>query len=107
MLVDLGGVPVGQAVALVLAQNPAPPPGKGEEFGKASPIGLVVILLLGIATILLIRSMTARLRRLPPSFGPSADPPRADPPGTDPAAPGPTTDGAGPRSTDADTAPER
>jgi hypothetical protein len=97
VLVDLGGVPVGQAVALVLAQNPAPPPGKGDEFGKASPIGLVVILLLGIATILLIRSMTARLRRLPPSFGPSPEPPPT----------GPTTDTAVPRTTDVDTAPER
>ncbi len=96
MLVDLGGVPVGQAVALVPAQNPAPPPGRGDEFGKASPIGLVVILLLGIATTLLIRSMTKRLRRLPPSFGP-ADPPPA----------GPTPDGAAPRTTDVDTAPER
>ena len=46
MLVDLGAVPVGQPVALVLAQNPEPPPGKGEEFGKASPVGLVVIVLL-------------------------------------------------------------
>ena len=36
MLVDLGSVPVGQTVGLVLAQDPAPPPGKGEEFGKAS-----------------------------------------------------------------------
>jgi hypothetical protein len=68
VLVDLGAGPVGQTVALVLAQDPAPPPGKGEEFGKASPVGLVVILLLGIATVFLIRSMTKRLRRLPASF---------------------------------------
>ena len=53
MLVDLGG-PVGQ-FATVLAQDPTPPPGKGEEFGKASPIGLVVLVLLFLATILLIR----------------------------------------------------
>ena len=35
VLVDLGAVPVGQPVALVLAQNREPPPGKGDEFGKA------------------------------------------------------------------------
>ncbi len=97
VLVDLGAVPVGQAVALVPAQNPTPPPDKGDEFGKASPIGLVVILLLAIATTMLIRSMTKRLRRLPPSFGPSADPPPAGP------APG----GATSRTTDVDTTPER
>ena len=68
MLVDLGAVPVGQTVGLVLAQNPAPPPGKGDEFGKASPVGLVVIVLLFLATILLVRSMTKHLRKVPASF---------------------------------------
>jgi hypothetical protein len=100
VLVDLGAVPVEQAVALVLAQDPAPPPGRGEEFGKASPVGLVVILLLGVATILLIRSMTKRLRRLPSSFGPPPDPTAGDPTA-------PTADGATTRTTDADTTPER
>ena len=66
MLVDLGG-PVGQFVA-VLAQDPAPPPGQGEEFGKASPIGLVVLVLLFLATILLVRSMNKQLRKVPASF---------------------------------------
>ena len=32
---------------VVLAQDPQPPPGQGPEFGKASPIALVVIILLG------------------------------------------------------------
>ena len=77
VLVDLGAVPVGQPVALVLAQNPEPPPGKGEEFGKASPVGLVVIVLLFLATVLLVRSMTKHLRKVPASFdeptGPAAD----------------------------------
>ena len=72
MLVDLG-VPV-QTVALVTAQERPPPPGKGPEFGKASPIGLVVILVLLIATALLVRSMSKHLRRLPASFD---DPPTA------------------------------
>jgi hypothetical protein len=70
VLVELGAGPVvAQPVVLVLAQNPAPP-GRGEEFGKASPIGLVVIVLLGLATVALVRSMTKRLRRLPASFDP-------------------------------------
>ncbi|GEL24457.1 hypothetical protein PSU4_34110 [Pseudonocardia sulfidoxydans NBRC 16205] len=70
LLVDLGVVPVEAQVAAVVvpAQDPEPPPGKGEEFGKASPIALVVIILLGIATILLIVSMTRRLKKLPKSF---------------------------------------
>jgi hypothetical protein len=54
--------------ATVLAQDPAPPPGQGEEFGKASPIALVVILLLAVATALLVRSMSKRIKRLPASF---------------------------------------
>ena len=99
MLVDLGG-PVGQ-FATVLAQDPAPPPGKGEEFGKASPIGLVVLVLLFLATILLIRSMNEQLRKVPASFDepdatpsnptppdvtapPSATPPSGDEPGNAP-----------------------
>jgi hypothetical protein len=74
VLVDLGAVPVGQPVALVLAQNREPPPGKGDEFGKASPVGLVVIVLLFLATILLVRSMTKHLRKVPASFDGPAGP---------------------------------
>ena len=74
MLVDLGAGPVGQGIALVLAQNPAPPAEQGPEFGKASPIGLVVVLLLLIATVFLVRSMTKHLRRVPESFDPPAQP---------------------------------
>lgn len=81
MLVDLGG-PVGQ-FATVLAQDPAPPPGKGAEFGKASPIGLVVLVLLFLATILLIRSMNKQLRKVPASFDEPDDTP------SDPTTPNP------------------
>lgn len=42
--------------------------GRGPEFGKASPIGLFLILGLLIAVIFLIRSMNRRLRNLPESF---------------------------------------
>ena len=78
MLVDLGCVPVGQTVGLVLAQDPAPPPGKGEEFGKASPVGLVVLVVLFLATILLVRSMNKHLRKVPASFDPPSTPPPSD-----------------------------
>ena len=88
MLVDLGG-PVGQVVA-VLAQDPAPPPGKGEEFGKASPIGLVVLVLLFLATILLVRSMNKQLRKVPASFDDPDDTP------SDPATPSSSDDTAAP-----------
>lgn len=70
-------VPAGTAVVAVPAQNPAPPPGEGEEFGKASPVALVVILTLALVTILLIRGMSKRIRRLPASFD-TADEERED-----------------------------
>ena len=64
----------GSRVALVLAQNPAPPPGQGRRssarrrrsrWSSSSCCSL--------ATVLLIRSMTKRIRRLPASFdGPPA-----------------------------------
>jgi hypothetical protein len=54
----------------VVAQDPAPPPGKGPEFGEASPLGLLVVILLGIAVIFLIRSMTKHLKRVPATFDP-------------------------------------
>jgi hypothetical protein len=61
-------VPTVVAQVAVPVQNPTPPPGQGEEFGKASPVALVVILALALATILLIRGMNKRIRRLPASF---------------------------------------
>jgi hypothetical protein len=85
-----------------LAQVPAPPgappvPGteRGEEFGKTSPIALVVILLLGLATALLIRSMNKRLRNVPASFGPEDDDVAApqDVPADGPPAPSATRTG--------------
>jgi hypothetical protein len=75
------------AAITVLAQDPAPPPGKGAEFGEASPIALVVIVVLAIVTAVLIRSMTKRLKRLPPSFDPVDE--------TAERRPGETPDGPG------------
>ncbi|HSS81918.1 MAG TPA: hypothetical protein VLK24_12075 [Gaiellaceae bacterium] len=98
MLVDLGG-PVGQVVA-VLAQDPAPPPGKGEEFGKASPVALVVLVLLFLATILLVRSMNKQLRKVPASFDePDGTQDRATPDSSDATA-AQTTPSAVPTSGD-------
>jgi F0F1-type ATP synthase assembly protein I len=34
----------------------------------AGPLGLLVVLLIGLSLVLLIRNMNGRLRRLPPSF---------------------------------------
>jgi hypothetical protein len=55
----------------VLAPPPKPGPdpgGQGEDFGKAAPVGLVVLLLFFLAVALLVRSMNKHLRRLPKSF---------------------------------------
>ncbi|MBM7492556.1 hypothetical protein JOD64_003778 [Micromonospora luteifusca] len=75
--------------AQVLAENNF---GDTRTGGLAGPMGLFLILLLAAATILLIRNMNARLRRLPDRFpqqtGP-ADPTRADAAVADP------TDGTG------------
>ena len=70
VLVDVGP----GATGAYLAQDPAPPPGKGPEFGEASPLGLLVVILLGVALVFLIRSMTKHLKRVPASF----DPPEKD-----------------------------
>ena len=40
----------------------------GPDFGKASPFGLVVVVLLLIGTFLLVWSMNRHLKRLPESF---------------------------------------
>ena len=65
-------------VAQVLAENNF---GDTRTGGLAGPMGLFLIVLLAIVTILLIRNMNARLRRLPDRFpqqpGP-ADRDRAD-----------------------------
>jgi len=42
----------------------------GPDFGKASPFGLIVVVLLLIGTFALVWSMNRHLRRLPKSFEP-------------------------------------
>ncbi|WP_019870914.1 hypothetical protein [Salinispora oceanensis] len=71
--------------AEVLAQNNF---GNTRTGGLAGPMGLFLILVLGIATVLLIRNMNARLRRLPNQFPPAPGSAAAGsaPSGADPAA---------------------
>ena len=40
----------------------------GPDWGKASPLGLLVVVLLLLGTFLLIRSMNRHLKKLPESF---------------------------------------
>lgn len=62
------------AITALLALAPVPPAdvdpstGKGPEWGKAAPIGLLVILLLCIAVFFLLRSMTRRINRVSGGF---------------------------------------
>jgi Na+-transporting methylmalonyl-CoA/oxaloacetate decarboxylase gamma subunit len=58
------------ASALVLAQQPGDGDngGQGEDFGKSSPVGFLVLILFLIAVALLVRSMTKHLKRVPASF---------------------------------------
>ncbi|MGV9792212.1 hypothetical protein [Gordonia sp. NPDC003422] len=49
----------------VLAAQQEP---QGPEFGKASPLGLLIILVLLIATAFLIWSMNKQLKKLPKTF---------------------------------------
>lgn len=54
-----------------------------DQSGQAGPLGLLVIVLLAVATGLLIRSMSRHLRRIPPTFERTAEPgqePPAEPP---------------------------
>jgi hypothetical protein len=44
------------------------PHNTGPDFGKASPIGLLIVVLLLIGTILLVRSMNRHLNKLPETF---------------------------------------
>ena len=65
--------------ALLAQPTPTPddPGGRGEDFGKSSPVGLVVLIVFFIAVFFLVRSMNKHLRRVPDSFDP---PPQDDDP---------------------------
>ncbi|WP_243789939.1 hypothetical protein [Saccharopolyspora gloriosae] len=59
-----------EALTWVVAQAPPPadPGGQGEDFGKSSPVGLLLLVVFAIAVAFLIRSMTKHLKKLPVSF---------------------------------------
>lgn len=59
-------------IGLLLAEET----NRGPDYGKASPVGLLVVVLLLIGVFLLIRSMNRHLKKVPESF----DPPSAAPP---------------------------
>jgi hypothetical protein len=51
------------------------PRNTGPDFGKASPFGLIIIVLLLIGTFALVWSMNRHLRKLPKSFDSEPDQP--------------------------------
>lgn len=79
---------VGTLAVEVLAQDPT-----GPEFGKASPFGLALVVVLLVATALLIWNMNKRLGNLPETFEPEN--PEPDQLADDGTLPGvvPATDG--------------
>jgi hypothetical protein len=73
----------GETIALVVQPSPVPGPedpgGRGEDFGKSSPLGFLVLIILFIAVAFLIRSMTKHLKRVPASFDKPEDEPPTEP----------------------------
>ncbi|HVV10983.1 hypothetical protein [Amycolatopsis sp.] len=61
--------------ALVLAQQPGNGDngGQGEDFGKSSPVGFLLLLVFLVAVAFLVRSMTKHLKRVPASFDPDGE----------------------------------
>ncbi len=53
-----------------------------EDVGKAGPIGALLTVLLFLAILLLVKSMTTHLKRVPRSFDPEDDGPRVVVPDT-------------------------
>ena len=63
---------------------------KGVSNGSAGPLGLLIVILIGLALVFLVRNMNARLKRLPSSFEEPAITPPDGPSGA--SASGPTAD---------------
>jgi hypothetical protein len=60
------------------------PHNHGPDFGKASPVGLLVVVLLVVATLFLLRSMNRQLKKVPKTFDPEhPEPDQAVDEGTD------------------------
>ncbi|MFI6868490.1 hypothetical protein [Nocardia sp. NPDC050406] len=70
-------------IITLLAQPTGTP--TGPEFGKASPLGLIIVLLLLVGTVLLIWNMNKHIKKLPATFSPEhPEPDQAADEGTDP-----------------------
>jgi hypothetical protein len=54
------------------------PRNTGPDFGKASPFGLIIVVLLLIGTFALVWSMNRHLRKLPKSFDSEPEQPTED-----------------------------
>lgn len=88
--------------------------GDTREGGLAGPMGAFIIVLMAIATVLLIRNMNKRLRRLPDSFDnvdaskrkPGAAEPAAAEPGDENVETAPSADDDRSRSTIVETEPQ-
>jgi hypothetical protein len=76
------------------------PGGQGQEFGSSGPVALILIIVLFVAVVFLIRSMSKHLKRVPASFDQSdaqagtdadvqADSPVDEAPAADGAQPAP------------------
>jgi hypothetical protein len=61
------GVALAQTTATTTPAN-TDPGGQGEDFGKSTPVGFVLLILFFVAVAFLIRSMTKHLKRVPASF---------------------------------------
>jgi hypothetical protein len=61
-----GALTAGLSVLAAAQQEQLP-----EDVGKAGPIGLLLIVVLGIAVVLLVKSMGRHLKRVPVSFDPA------------------------------------
>ncbi|QOV99873.1 hypothetical protein RCF27_05480 [Rhodococcus pyridinivorans] len=78
----IGTLAVDVLAVEILAQEPT-----GPEFGKASPLGLAIVVVLLVATALLIWNMNKRLKKLPENFQPEhPEPDQAVDDGTLPGA---------------------
>jgi hypothetical protein len=75
-----------QTVAVVAqpSQPNEPKPGQGDDFGKSSPVGLLVLLLFFIAVAFLVRSMTKHLKKVPASFEKPDETPAEEPAESEP-----------------------
>ncbi|GAA3855982.1 hypothetical protein GCM10022243_21620 [Saccharothrix violaceirubra] len=58
------------AMVLVQPSTDKDPGGQQEDFGKSSPLGLLLLVLFFIAVVFLVRSMNKHLKRVPASFDP-------------------------------------